>query len=263
MECTWSNFIRRTKAGHRRHRRIWLHGPIPLHWVWNATKAYDIFGGTSMATPVTSGAIALIVQEYRQTHQGVTPSPDLVKAILSSTATDLSYDAYTQGSGRVDVFEAVAAAAEGFDSNFPNRYFVHSTTSWQTVQKLLANSWALNLQSSMPDTPMMSTNWYAGIITPGGSATAEFTLSGALNPQAEALHFSLIQTRYIQNVTSGNITWVTLPKDQFPSNADMMKVTLIYHFSDFVNATAWNYKDLLIASLYDTHIDPAGDIRRI
>jgi len=229
----------------------------------NATKAYDIFGGTSMATPVTSGAIALVVQEYRQTHQGVTPSPDLVKAILSSTATDLSYDTYTQGSGRVDVFEAVAAAAEGRDSNFPTRYYAYSTTSWQTVQKLLANSWALNLQSSMPNTPMMSTNWYAGIITPGGSTTAEFTLSGALNPQAEAFHYNLIQTRYIQNVTSGNITWVTLPKDQFPSNADLMKVTLIYHFSDFVNATAWDYKDLLIASLYDTHIDSAGDLRRI
>jgi hypothetical protein len=229
----------------------------------NGTKAYDIFGGTSMATPVTSGAIALIVQEYRKTHQGMTPSPDLVKTFLSSTATDLSYDAYTQGSGRVDVFEAVAAAAEGLDSNLPNRYYVYSTISWQNVQKLLASSWALNLQTSMPNTPMTATNWYAGIVLPGGSTTAEFTLSGAVNPQAESFHYNLIQVRYIQNVTNGNITWVTLPKDQFPSNTDMMKVTLVYHFSDFVNATAWSAKDTLIASLYDTNFDSTGDVRRI
>lgn len=229
----------------------------------NGTKAYDIFGGTSMATPVTAGAVALIVQEYRKTHQGTTPSSALVKAILSSTATDLSYDTYTQGSGRVNVFQAVAAAAEGADPNFPRRYYVYSTVTWQTAQRLLANSWTLNLQSAAPYTPMISTNWYAGIIQPGQSTSATFTLSGATDPQAESLNYNLIQTRYLQNVTAGNVTWVTLPKDQFPANADMMKVTLVYHFSDFVNATAWSYKDLLVASMYDTQLDSRGDLRRI
>jgi hypothetical protein len=42
-----------------------------------------------------------------------------------------------------------------------------------------------------------------------------------------------------------------------------MKVTLVYHFSDFVNASSWNYRNLLFAQIYDTQFDAAGHIRRI
>ncbi len=229
----------------------------------NGTKAYDVFGGTSMATPVTAGAIALVVEEYRRTHYGVTPTPDMVKTILSSSATDLSYDVFTQGSGRVNVFQAVAAAADEADSNFPRRFYVYSTATWDTARSMISNSWAMNFQSVIPDTSMISADWFAGIVKPGESTTAVFTLHDAVNATAEPLWYNLIQVNYLQNQTRGNITWVTIPKEQIPSNADLMKVTLVYHFSDFVNATTWNYKDLLVAQLYDTHTDSNGDFRRI
>jgi hypothetical protein len=42
-----------------------------------------------------------------------------------------------------------------------------------------------------------------------------------------------------------------------------MKVTLVYHFSDFVNASSWSYNNLLLAQIYDTNFDSAGHISRI
>lgn len=50
---------------------------------------YQYQGGTSQAGPHASGAAAVFVQFYRQTHGGQTPSPALVKAALINTAVDL------------------------------------------------------------------------------------------------------------------------------------------------------------------------------
>ena len=46
-------------------------------------------GGTSQAGPHASGACAVIVQWYRSTHGGATPSPALVKAMLINSADDM------------------------------------------------------------------------------------------------------------------------------------------------------------------------------
>lgn len=214
-----------------------------------------------MATPVTAGAIALLVQEYRDTHHGETPRPDLIKSILASTATDLDYDPFTQGSGRVDIYNAVAASAEGQDPQFPGRFYVQSTVSWDSARKLTESSWALNMQRAPPDEPMGAANWFAGIVSPGNSASASFNLFHATNPQAKSFVFQLIGSRSYQNSTTGRVSWVTLPKEEIPAATDLMKVTLIYHFSDFVNASAWDVKDLLFAQLYD--LNPDGSLSRI
>jgi hypothetical protein len=46
-------------------------------------------GGTSQSGPHVSGACAVIVQWYRETHGGATPSPALVKAMLINSADDM------------------------------------------------------------------------------------------------------------------------------------------------------------------------------
>ena len=227
----------------------------------NGTKAYDIFGGTSMATPVTAGAIALLIQEYRDTHEGETPRPDLVKSILSSTATDLYYDPFTQGSGRVDVYQAVAASAEGHDPRFPGRFYLESMVTWNSVRKLIENSWELNLQRAIPDEQMAAANWFAGIVSPGSSASASFNLIHATNPQTKSYAFQLISSRSYQNFTAGHVSWVTLPKEDIPAETDLMKVTLVYHFSDFVNSSTYDVNHFLVAQLYNLNSD--GSLSRI
>ncbi|UCG03247.1 MAG: S8 family serine peptidase [Candidatus Heimdallarchaeota archaeon] len=58
---------------------------------------YISLSGTSMATPVVSGAVALLKHQYPQ----ITPSA--IRAALQETAVDLQESQYTQGSGLINV----------------------------------------------------------------------------------------------------------------------------------------------------------------
>ena len=68
------------------------------------------FGGTSEAAPMTAGVAALVIEAYRDTHHGVTPSPQLVKQIILSTADDLNIPSDEQGAGLLNALAAVQAA---------------------------------------------------------------------------------------------------------------------------------------------------------
>jgi hypothetical protein len=68
--------------------------------------------GTSEATPLIAGAAADVIQAYRDTHRGASPTPQVVQEILSSTATDLNNPADQQGAGLLNVYAAVKAAQQ-------------------------------------------------------------------------------------------------------------------------------------------------------
>ncbi len=96
----------------------------------------EAFGGTSESAPFISGAAADVIQAYRDTHGGATPTPAQVKEILTSTATDIGADADQQGAGLLNVYAAVEAARQ-----MPGTSETHSK-----APELVANPTQLDVQ---------------------------------------------------------------------------------------------------------------------
>ncbi len=75
---------------------------------------FVFMSGTSQASPHVAGAAAVFVQYYRSKHDGLTPSPALIKAALINSATDLNGSSAAaptpnqdEGWGRADVARLV------------------------------------------------------------------------------------------------------------------------------------------------------------
>ena len=72
--------------------------------------SFVAFGGTSESSPLTAGVAALVIEAYRNTHSGATPTPAVVKQIITSTAGGIGAPADQQGSGLINAYRAVQAA---------------------------------------------------------------------------------------------------------------------------------------------------------
>jgi len=229
-----------------------------------------IFGGTSQATPMTAGVAALVVQAMMEKH--MTFDPIYVKNVLMNTAVDLYNAPYTQGSGQVNAYYAVAtvlgnSSVGGF-----------TTTSYATYQNVMAQiSAAISYWqglfggSEFPSSVPMA-NWFAGYLTPGSSAQNTFTISNPTNstiyvtPGSQIL--SLVGHKSITltwNTTGpGLYSWVrgfsgpyysaeyinfTAVFGQIPSNVDMVAITINTPYQ--LPAGAFNIPGFVTLYVYD------------
>jgi hypothetical protein len=148
-----------------------------------------------------AGAAALVIQAYRKTHGGSTPSPALVKQIILSTATDLGIPAQEQGAGLLNSYKAVQLA-----ESINRRARTGSTLLESTTQ--------LNYQGL----PGSKRSWTV-TLTNTGSKTQKVSLHGrTLGPD--------------QNTQAGTVTLNDATSNQlidwsgFPNNYAVFHVTV-------------------------------------
>ena len=96
--------------------------------------------GTSMATPHVSGAAALLLQK------NPTWSPEKVKSALMLTSKDLGYNAWTQGSGRINVSKALSPLFLTYPQSISFGQISNSSVTKQvTIENLNSSSLTLSL----------------------------------------------------------------------------------------------------------------------
>ena len=91
--------------------------------------AFTLEGGTSESAPLIAGGAALVIEAYRSTHGGASPTPAQVQEVLLSTADDIDAPADQQGTGELDTYRAVLAArtlTTGNDSPHGNTFVTNT-----------------------------------------------------------------------------------------------------------------------------------------
>ena len=199
-------------------------------------SSIEISGGTSESSPFVAGAAALVIQAYRKTHGGRTPTPALVKQIILSSATDLGIPAQEQGAGLLNTLKAVQLAESVGRTSRVGSTLLESATQLD----------------------------YAGHTGSTKSWAVTFTNEGAKR-QAVSLHGRLLGPD--ANKQTGTVTLNDATSDQVLDNADFPDNYAVFHFTvpagqsrlDVSIAYPGNvFSSNLIAPVSLSLIDPKG-----
>jgi subtilisin family serine protease len=130
--------------------------PVKNFWAAHNDR-YAFMGGTSMATPLTAGAVALVRQYYTDT-RSVVPRADLLKATLVSGAVPLkgTWSVRDQGWGRVDVASTLYPG-DGAGFRFVNGEHALGTGQGQTYTYTVAAGAPLKVTLAWTDFPASPT----------------------------------------------------------------------------------------------------------
>jgi hypothetical protein len=157
-------------------------GAIPLNMAFSGPHAWITWGGTSRATPVAIGNAALMYQAYKEAH-GVWPDQDTAKAILKSSAQDLRYDPFLQGTGSVDADRAVDVAA--------------GNGGWYvTPDEWTAGDWDETHYQAFPN-----------VMMPGETADMEFTV----NNTSDSEMYLDVSDRWLEHSGQWQMEWTSSP----------------------------------------------------
>jgi hypothetical protein len=189
-------------------------------------SSVEFSGGTSESSPLTAGVAALVIQAFRQTHGGTSPTPALIKQILVSTADDLGHPADEQGSGLVDAYRAVLAA-----ESIP----AARTGAAQGSQVLLSTG-----QLNATAAPGTAESWPLTVTNLGtASSTVSLstrTLGPALDTQTATVTLSDSGPRFFNNFYNSTENYRTTTFTVAPDR-DRLRVEIAYkghHVNNFL-----------------------------
>jgi serine protease AprX len=149
-----------------------------------ANKPYLSLTGTSMAAPMVTGTIALMVQANPKL------TPNMAKAIIEYTAQNYGYDPLTQGAGFLNTKGAVQLAKFLYTAKAGDRYPSHKAWSKTVI-------WG-------------NRKLKGGVIKPAGTAWATDVVWGAtLTPMAT----NIVWGTACDTVECDNIVWGTALMD--------------------------------------------------
>jgi subtilase family protein len=162
-------------------------------------------GGTSESSPFVAGAAALVIEAYRKTHDGLTPSPALVKQILLSTASDLGTPATEQGAGLLNSYKAVLLAES-----------IH--TADDDPPKALDNTLLLSAnQLNAVDLPGSREKWDVTVTNTGAFPQIVNLTGRAIGPD--------------QNVQAGSVTLNDASSPKFANYQGLQNNYAVFHFN--------------------------------
>jgi hypothetical protein len=145
-------------------------------------------GGTSQSSPLTAGVAALVIQAYRHTHAGRTPSPALIKQIIMSTATDLGSAGDEQGAGLLNAYKAVELAESYHARKAVGDTLLTSVTSVSGADPTASRPGQIDIQDQ-----------------PGSPETATFTVQNT-GSASQTVHLSARQLGGAEHVQHGTIS---------------------------------------------------------
>jgi parallel beta-helix repeat protein len=155
-----------------------IYSTVPESGELGDPSGYRGLSGTSMSTPHLAGAAALV----KQLHPSWTP--EMIKANLMNTSNDIGYDVFTQGTGRVEVYQAANAQAVVTPGSLSLGLDDISKPSWSASASFVitnqANStltYSLTVSDGLPPGISTSLNTSNVTLDPGEARAVLFELS--------------------------------------------------------------------------------------
>lgn len=160
-------------------------GDIPLNEWGEGWTAWETWGGTSRATPVAAGNLALVYDAFLKAH-GRLPTWAEARAIFMSGATTTDNDVVIQGAGRVNADRATDLAG--------GLYGVFATPDNWTVGDYRGDIFP----------------GFAKVVFPGKTYTGEFTLT---NPGTADVH-ATVSSDTLVKIGEMSFEWTSSPMGQ-------------------------------------------------
>ncbi len=188
----------------------------------NGTDSWDIWGGTSLATPATAGIVALIYDAYNQANSAY-PTSSLARGYLMNGADNIHYDSLIMGAGLSNALNSALLAAneDGVSVDPPHwtpgdyngtayPFFAQTVNAGDSVQQTFQ-------LENMNTTTAATANITDAVLTKTGQWTTDFwSTTSAESP------WSITRPDYLWNVSP-----------MIPPNTHLVRAIMYTDFTSF------------------------------